>query len=195
MRSLFGGPFFIPLQRLTVSLVLSNETRNVPTKITFMWNTHLSYIIRKKRIGSSAQINPIGHVALPDLSTKTAIGRTKKTCQPPHFPFFGCLSMALTATKQTAAYWPFVLSFKMTADRRDSYWFSGLSVTPVQARVCASAPREGGGSSTQSFYLFLCFQEKKNNHSGIFLCGTANVSRPNKREPWTILQYVLKSPI
>ncbi len=71
----------------------------------------------------------------------------------------------------------------------------GLAACQSHLSRPVSVPREGGGSSTQSFYLFLCFQEKKNNHSGIFFCGTANVSRPNKRDPWTILQYVLKSPI
>lgn len=48
-----------------------------------------------------------------------------------------------------------------------------------------------------SVFLFISLfpGEKTTTTAVLFLCGTANVSRPNKREPWTILQYVLKSPI
>lgn len=155
-----------------------------------MMNAHLWHIIRNKRTESPAWTRPIGQRALPDLSTKRATGRAKKTCQPPHFPFFG------TATKQTAAYWLFVASFIMTADRRDSHWLVSLSVTSVQARVCASAREKEEGLPLSLFiYFFVSSWKKNNNHRGIFLCGTANVSPPNKTQPWTILLYVLKSPI
>lgn len=154
-----------------------------------MWNSHLSHIIRKKRTESPAWIYPIGQRPLPDLSKKRATGRAKKTGQPP-------FSLSLVPPQIRPLPIGYLSCHSKWQPTGAILIGSAACQSHLSRPVCVRL-RERRRRVFYSVFLFISLfpAGKKNNHRGIFLCGTANVSHPNKTEPWTILLYVLKSPI